>query len=107
MLQFTTVVRLNHIFQYSLNKRSGACDCAADSGEIATLRQSVLIGQTTYDFSQGGDDFAERRQRLVDVGTFLEPGTLGAGGVGPLRTGQIYQRDLAHLSQQSFVYFQK
>ena len=50
-----------------------------------------------YHFSQGRDDFAQSGEALVDVGPYFEASAFGAGGVGPLRAGQIDQRDLAGL----------
>ena len=53
-------------------------------------------------FGQFGDDDAERRQRLVDVGALLEAIATGARLRHPLRAGQVHQRHLAHLCQVHF-----
>ena len=50
-----------------------------------------------YHFCEGGDDFAERGERLVDVGALLQSRALGARRVGALRPRQVHKADLRHL----------
>ena len=50
-----------------------------------------------YHFGEGGDDFAESGEALVDVGSLLQAGPFRSRRVGPLRASKIHERDLAHL----------
>ena len=72
---------------------------AADSSAPSSLYQTTQFA--THQLGESGDDFAESRKRLVDVGSFLEPGALCSRTVSSLAARQVHQADFTHLQQQT------
>ena len=60
-----------------------------------------MAGRLSYRFCQGGYDFAEGGEGLVDVCALLEPGPLGPRRLRPLGPRQVHQRDLTYLKEKN------